>query len=205
MHSNFASMLEQRVSADQFQPTRILSEDDIAELVRQATLAPSAYNAQNWSFIAVRSPQAKLRLKEVAYGQQKVVDAAVTFIVCGTLRVHLQLQQALAPSVEAGILPAALADAWVSAAARSHSDNLQLQRDEAIRSASLAAMTLMLAAQGMGLSSCPMSGFNADGVAREFGLSPDQVPVMLITVGDAATGNWPQKRRKPVSQVLAFA
>ncbi|AHY09918.1 nitroreductase family protein [Serratia plymuthica] len=39
-------------------------------------------------------------------------------------------------------------------------NDLILQRDEVVRSASLAAMTLMLAAQGMGLGSCPMVGFN---------------------------------------------
>lgn len=205
MHFNIAPMLEARISADKFQAARVLSDDDIGELVRLATLAPSAFNFQNWTFIAVRSPEAKLRLQAVAYGQQKIVDAAVTFIVCGTLRAHLQLQQALAPSVEAGILAPALVDGWVSAAGNAHSENPQLQRDEAVRSASLASMTLMLAAQGMGLASCPMIGFDAAGVTREFALSPDEVPVMLVAVGDAAEGNWPQKIRKPVAQVLAFA
>lgn len=205
MPSNIAPLIEARISAANFQPESVVTDDDIAELVRLATLAPSAYNFQNWRFIAVRSPEAKLRLKTVAYDQQKVADAAVTFIVCGTLQAHLQLQQALKTSVEAGILTPALVDGWTSMAGRAHSLNPQLQRDEAMRSASLAAMTLMLAAEGMGLASCPMGGFDAAGVAREFALSPDEVPVMLVPVGDAADGNWPQKRRKPLAQVLAFA
>lgn len=205
MHLDIASMLEARISADKFDTTHTLSTDDISELVRLATLAPSAFNLQNWSFIAVRSGDAKRRLQGVAHGQQKIVDAAVTFIVCGTLQAHLQLQQTLAPSVEAGILPSKLVDSWVATAGSAHSANPQLQRDEALRSASLAAMTLMLAAQGMGLASCPLSGFDPAGVAREFGLSPDDVPVMLVSVGAAAEGNWPQKRRKPAAQVLAFA
>lgn len=203
MHSSIAPLLEARISVDKFQAQRSLSDEDIAELVRLATLAPSAYNFQNWTFIAVRSPEAKLKLKGVAYGQQKVVDAALTFIVCGTLRAHLQLHSALAPSVEAGVLPPALVDGWVAAAGDAHRDNLQLQRDEAIRSASLAAMTMMLAAEGMGLASCPMSGFDAAGLAREFALPGEQLPVMLVAVGHAAQGNWPRKVRKPVAQVLA--
>ena len=205
MHSTIVPLIEARVSAANFLPHGVVTDDDIAELVRLATLAPSAFNFQNWSFIAVRSPEAKLRLKAVAFGQQKVVDAAVTFIVCGTLQAHLQLPWALKSSVEAGILPPALADGWIAMAGSAHGDNPQLQRDEAIRSASLAAMTLILAAEGMGLASCAMSGFDAAGVTREFALSPDDVPVMLVAVGKAAEGNWPQKRRKPVAQVLAFA
>jgi nitroreductase len=98
-----------------------------------------------------------------------------------------------------------MADAWVAQANIAHEGNPALQRDEAIRSASLAAMTLMLAAHGKGLVSCPMVGFDADGLAREFGLDlACEVPVMLVTVGYPAAGNGPQKPRKPLLDVLEF-
>lgn len=205
MHFNIASLIEARRSAASFAPGSLVTDAQIGELVRLATLAPSAYHFQNWAFIAVRTPEAKLRLKAAAYDQHKIVDAAVTFIVCGTLQAHLQLQQAMQPSVDAGILEAGLVDGWVSMASQAHGADPQLQRDEALRSASLAAMTLMLAAEGMGLASCPMGGFDAAAVAREFQLPAGQVPVMLVAVGEAAPGIWPQKRRKPLAQVLAFA
>lgn len=82
--------------------------------------------------------------------------------------------------------------------------NTQLQRDEAIRSCALAAMTLMLAAQGRGLASCPMIGFNQAGVAEAFGLEANDVPVMLVTVGYPGQANWPKKPRKQVGEVLNF-
>lgn len=50
-----------------------------------------------------------------------------------------------------------------------------------------------------------MSGFDAAGVAREFDLGADELPVLLVPVGQAAPGNWPQKPRKSLSEVLAFA
>ncbi len=63
-------------------------------------------------------------------------------------------------------------------------------------------MTLMLAAHGMGLGSCAMVGFDVAGVSREFGLGADDVPALLVTVGHPATGNAPQKPRKPLHEVL---
>ena len=80
-----------------------------------------------------------------------------------------------------------------------------MQRDEAVRGASLAGMTLMLAAHDKGLATGPMIGFDAAGVAAAFGLTADEVPVMLITCGTAAPGNWPRKARRPVSEVVSFA
>lgn len=191
-----------RISINHFQPDRPLSDDTIASLVAQASKAPSAYNLQNWRFIAVRTEAAKMRLKSAAFEQQKIADASVTFIVCGTLAAHKQLASALAPSVEAGFMPQDAVDAWVAQASQSHESQPVLQRDEAIRSASLAGMTLMLAAQGMGLGSCAMSGFDASQVAQAFGLSAMELPVLLITVGYPAAGNWPQKPRKPLPEVL---
>jgi nitroreductase len=205
MHKSIQVLIESRASTNQYDPKRQLSDKEIADLVALATRAPSAYNFQNWKFIAVRSPEAKARLKAVSYGQQKVVDAAVTFIICGTLAAHEGLPHALQPSVDAGLLDQSMHAAWVAMAMRSHTGNPQLQRDEAFRSASLAAMTLMLAAQGMGFSTGSMSGFDPLGVAREFRLDASEVPVILVTVGYAAAGNWPQKPRKPLHEVMEFA
>ncbi len=198
-------LIESRVSTGRYALGRDISDQDVTELARLATRAPSAYNAQNWRIIAVRSADAKAQLHSLAHGQQQVLDAPVTFIICGTLSAHEGLDRALQPSVDVGILNPSVAQGWVAAATGSYQGNEQLQRDEAYRSASLAAMTLMFAAQGMGLSTGAMSGFDAAGVVRAFGLAPHELPVMLVTVGYPAEGNWPQKPRKPLHEVLAFA
>jgi nitroreductase len=205
MTNPIASLIESRVSTNHYDTARSLSDDDIRQLVASATRAPSAFNLQNWKFIAVRTTEGKERLKALAFNQPKVADAAVTIIVCGTLNPQESLPHSLKPSVDAGVLPQALFDSWVQMAKEMYSGNPQFQRDEAIRSAALAGMTLMLAAQGMGLSSGPMIGFDPKGVAEAFKLRPDDVPAMLVTVGYPAAGNWPQKPRLPVHEVLAFA
>ncbi|EHL21813.1 nitroreductase [Acidovorax sp. NO-1] len=198
-----ASAIETRVSTHLFDASHALDEAQIAELVRLATLAPTAYHLQNWRFIAVRTPAAKARLHALAWRQQKVLDAAVTYIICGTLQAHTPLADRLAPVVRAGVFGQAVGDAWVAQATAAHAPDAQLQRDEAVRSASLAAMTMMLAAEGMGLASAPMGGFDATGVASEFGLQSDELPVMLVAVGRAAVMPVPKPRR-PVAEVLAL-
>ncbi|MGH8817457.1 MAG: nitroreductase family protein, partial [Achromobacter pestifer] len=49
------------------------------------------------------------------------------------------------------------------------------------------------------------TGFDPAGVADAFGLQPDEVPVMLVAMGYAKPGNWPQKPRRPVTDVLELA
>ena len=202
--TSIEQLIKSRTSANNYDSSHKLSSDEIAQLIELATYSPSAFNFQNWKFIAVQSDEAKKRLLPLAYSQPKIVDAAVTFIVCGTLEPQLGLPSALLPSLEAGILDKGTVDGWVGAANGMYTGNVTMQRDEAVRSGAMAAMTLMLAAQGRGLVSCPMIGFDQAGVATEFGLLATDVPVMLVTVGRATAGNWPQKPRKDVSKVLSF-
>ncbi|WP_018313077.1 hypothetical protein [Cupriavidus sp. UYPR2.512] len=68
-----------------------------------------------------------------------------------------------------GIIDETVYKGWIGAADNMlYTENPTFQRDEAVRSGSLAAMTLMLAAQGKGLVSGPMIGFNAQQVSEAF-------------------------------------
>ncbi|MCM2506053.1 nitroreductase family protein [Aureimonas altamirensis] len=201
MTNPIISLIERRVSANLFDASHALTDGEIEQLVQLATRAPTAYNLQNWRFIAVRTPESKARLRSIAQGQPKVSEAAVTFIICGVLPDHAVLPERLRPSVAAGFMPAAMAAGWQEGARQQYADP-RTARDEAVRSATLGAATLMHAAEAMGFASGAMVGFDAEGVARTFGLTPNEVPVLLVAVGRAAPGNWPQKPRRPLAEVL---
>jgi len=198
------ALIERRVSANRFDASHVLPDSVIGELVRLATRAPTAYHLQNWRFVAVKTPEAKGTLRALAYDQAKVSDAAVTFIVCGQLPDAVRIHERLSPFVESGHMTAQTSSSWQDGA-RAKYANPREARDEAVRSASLGAATLIYAAEAMGFVSGPMGGFNAEGVARAFALSAEEVPVMLVCVGRAAPGNWPQKPRRPLSEVLVIA
>jgi nitroreductase len=197
-------LIERRVSANQFDPSHELTDAEIGELVRLATRAPTAYNLQNWRFIAARTSDAKARLRKLAYGQLRVSEAAVTFIICGQSPDHTTVAERLHPFVEAGHMSQNIASGWQENVRAQYAEP-RAARDEAIRSATLGAATLMYAAEGMNLASGLMGGFDADAVVREFGLAQNETPVMLLAVGRKAQGNWPQKPRRPLSEVLQIS
>jgi nitroreductase len=82
-----------------------------------------------------------------------------------------------------------------------YDDKSQMQPDEAIRSATFGAGSPLYAAAVHGFGSWPMIGFDAVAVASEFSLLPDEIPVLLVAIGRAATNNWPHKSRRPLTEV----
>ena len=125
------SLIEQRVSANRFDASHILADAEIEELARLATRAPTAYNLQNWRFIAVRTPEGKARLRGLGHGQAKVSDAAVTFIICGVLPDPAAIADRLAGFVASGFMPADMASRWQEGARAQYADP-QTARDEAL-------------------------------------------------------------------------
>ncbi len=104
--------------------------------------------------------------------------------------------------MEAGVKPAEMVPEWEIPARNLYMDYPQRQRDEAVRTGTFGAAAMIYAARSLGLGSTPMIGFDAEGVHREFGLAEDEVPVLLLSVGEERPGNWPQKPRLPVADVL---
>lgn len=193
--------LEKRAAINFFDPSKKIDDKQIHELVRLATLAPTAFNLQNWHFIAVQSEEAKKKLYAAAYGQQKVLDAAVTFIITGAIESHKNFDRVVKTLVANGVSETDAA-VWKGKVSDLHENNPSLQKDEAFRSASLAAMALMLAAEEQGLVSGPMSGFDGAAVSAAFDLDENTIPVMLVAVGYEAEGNYPQNPRLATSEVL---
>ncbi len=202
--SSILEVLKKRTSANNFNNTKQMSESEIREIITYACEAPSSFNIQPWRFVAVTDKDIKEKLKAAAYGQQKVADAAVTFVVLGDLQGLDKLPEAISPMLKSGAIDQKAYDGWLGMASGMYKDKPQMARDEAIRSTSLACMNLMIAAQAKGFVSGAMIGFDPEGVKKVLGVSERYVPVMLIAVGPEAPGNWSRKPRFSVEQVLSF-
>jgi len=199
------SAINGRTSANNFDPTHVMTHEEITELAELANQTPTSFNQQNWRLVAVNTPAAKARLKAAAYNQPKVGDAAVTFVLVGKVGGHKDLPVLIKPMLDGGHIDQAAFDGWIGMANGMYDGKEQFQRDEAVRSASMAAMTLMYAAYGKGLVSGAMIGFDPVAVSAECKLAADEIPVMLIAVGRPADGNWPRKVRRSVAEVLSFS
>jgi nitroreductase len=198
------TLIRERTSVNLFDASKTVSEAEIREIIADATQAPSSYNIQHWRFVAVTDPEKKKQLQSAAYNQVKVGQASATIIVLGDLQGYEKMEQIYAPLVKNGAVTQEYASGAAQRATDTYFSNPQFARDEAIRSAALAAMTLMIAAQARGYVTGPMIGFDPEQVKRVFDISDRYVPVMLITLGYPAPGNLPRKPRLSVDEVLEF-
>ena len=202
---DFLDVLSERHAAEQFDPTASITRSEIETLVEEASQAPSTFNLQHWRFVAITDPQirAQLSTTTIQPNRQRVVDASVIFVILGDLEAHHSLSKILEQSVRAGTLTRETADLWIDTANQLYGAEPHLAREEAVRSVSLAAMVLMLAAGNHGFASCPI-GFAPNRLQEVLRTSDRYTPLMMIAVGRDASINRKRRPRLPVSQILSF-
>lgn len=77
-----------------------------------------------------------------------------------------------------------------------------MERDEAFRSIGIVAQTLMITAESMGYSSCPMDGFDFDAVGKLINLPEDHVVAMYVAIGKKTKEAWPKPGQLPMDEVV---
>ncbi|WP_165665467.1 nitroreductase family protein [Metapseudomonas otitidis] len=158
-----------------------LSREEKDELLKLALLAPTAFNLQHVRLVEVSDPSLRQQIRDVAWNQAQVTEASMLVVVCA--RLDAWEQDAARVWADA---PQPVQEFMAGAIDNYYRDKPQVQRDETMRSCGLVAQTLMLAARGRGLDSCPMDGFDFDAVAKLINLPDNHVIGLMVAVGKQA-------------------
>ena len=186
-----------------------IDQATLDSIFEATTLSPSGYNLQPWEFLALREPETKERLMEVANGQEHVVDADTAVVVLGNTDPMAHAEAVFDDWLAKEYIPNtdvrdALLGNVEAMAGMGDADS----RVWTTRSTALAAMTLMYAAWNHDVASCPMEGFDADALVEEFDVPAGYEPVMLITLGypadPTADIDNERKGRRPIDSVVHY-
>jgi len=196
---NIIEAIETRRSIKHYDPEHEMPDSDLSELIRLTKLAPSSFNMQNYRLLVVRDKALREKIKAAAWDQAQVTEASVLFILCADLKSHLE-----DPSTYWSHAPKEVQDILGPMIKPFYDGKDQLIRDEGIRSSSLAGMTLMLAARGLGYDSCPKIGFDPVKVAELINLPEGYIVSFIIPVGKLAKPAWDRGARLPDDTVVAY-
>lgn len=179
--------IEQRRSVKHFDPQHRMSPQETRCLLHNALLAPSAFNLQHWRFVLLQDPAMRQQVRQLAWDQPQITDAALLVIICGD-RNAWQRQ----PQRHWAHLPETQQELILAAIDQYYRDKPQVQQDEVIRSGALAAQNLMLAAKALGYDSCPMIGFDFTAVGQLIELPADHAIVLMVAIGKKTREPWPR-------------
>ncbi|NQY26443.1 MAG: nitroreductase family protein [Piscirickettsiaceae bacterium] len=175
---NIKQAITSRRSVKHYDPTHTMTDDEINELMEHAILSPTAFNIQHWRFVQVQDKDKRQQIEDASWGQKQVTESSLLLILCADLNAWEKQPERYCRNA-----PQEVQDFLLPAIEDYYTNHHQAQRDECMRSTSIAAMNIMLMAKGMGYDSCPMDGFDFDKVAKIINLPHDHIINMMITIG----------------------
>jgi nitroreductase len=194
---NVKEAIISRRSVKHYDPEHMMTDVEMKEIMEHAILSPTAFNIQHWRFVNVIDKEKRQLIREASWNQAQVTDASMLLVLCADLNAwekepHRywrnapeQVQNFMLPAIEGY-----------------YTNHHQGQRDECFRSASMAAMNIMLMAKEMGYDTCPMDGFDFDKVAQLINLPHDHIIIMMITIGKKLEDARPRSGQLPLEEVL---
>jgi nitroreductase len=194
---NVSTAIESRRSIKAYDSGHRMSDAEIERLLSLAILSPTAFNIQNWRFVLVQDPALRQEIRKVSWDQAQVTDASLLIVLTADLKAWEKQPERYWKDA-----PKPVQDFLVPVIGQYYGGREQVQRDEAMRSCGMAAMTIMLAAKEMGYDTCPMDGFDFDAVAKLLNLPEDHTPAMFVAVGKGITEAWPRGGQLALEEVV---
>ncbi len=189
--------IESRRAIKAYDPRYHMSATEVEQLLALAMRSPTAFNIQNWRFVVVEDPALRQQIRAVSWDQAQVTDASILVVLTADLKAWEKDPQRYWKDA-----PQTVQDYLVPAIGQYYSGRDSVQRDEAMRSCGMAAMTLMLAAKEMGFDSCPMDGFDFDKVGKLINLPSDHTIAMFVVIGKKLQEANPRSGQLPMNEVV---
>ncbi len=175
----------QRRSIKAFKPDAI-DPETLRQLLELVVAAPSSYNLQDWRIILVQDEATKAELAKSAYNQQQVLQAPVTFIFAADPNAWKgDLTPIYQQGIQRGVWTPETVEYFKMAIPKFQMSLGSRTREYALKNAMIAATHLVLAAEGLGLSTCFMNGWIEEDVKKVIGAEnePDLAIAVVVPVG----------------------
>ncbi len=197
-------VMHERKSVRKYKEGVVIPQEKLHTLLQNAITAPSSSNLQPWRFIVIEDQQVKKELRAIANNQEQVETSSAIIAVLGDLEMYKNAQQIYDANFEQGFMSREIADLMIKNSTSLYG-NLP---EEVIKNivhfdAGLISMQIMLLAKDMGYDTVPMGGFDKIKFAEKFNLPKNEIPILLIAIGEAATPAHGTSRL-PIEQVVRY-
>ncbi|GAA0391777.1 nitroreductase family protein [Paenibacillus motobuensis] len=197
-------LMHERKSVRKYKEEVVIPEEKIQYLLQQAITAPSSSNMQPWRFLVIKDQQVKKELRAIANDQEQVETSSAIIAVLGDLSMYENAEQIYDANYEHGYMTREVADLMIKNSRALYSNLPEaVLKNIAYFDAGLVSMQIMLLAKDMGYDTVPMGGFDKVKFAEKFNLPQNEIPILLIAIGEASAPAYGSSRL-PITQIARF-
>ena len=203
-HTTIDQLIHERKSVRKYKENVVIPHEDLQTLLQKAITAPSSSNMQPWRFIVIEEQQVKKELRPIANNQEQVETSSAIIAVLGDLEMYKNTEKIYNTNFEKGYMSREIANFMIESSLSLYG-NLpeEVMKNIVHFDAGLISMQIMLLAKDMGYDTVPMGGFDKVKFAEKFNLPQNEIPILLIAIGEAAAPAYGSSRL-PLEQIVRY-
>jgi nitroreductase len=199
---SLSEVIKERHSVRKYDSSYKISQEEIKDMLKEATQAPSSSNLQPWRFIVIQDQETKKELRAIANNQEQVETASAVIAVLGDKEMYKSVEKVYRSAYEAGFMDEVNMNRLIEGTNKTYPlAPVETLKNIASYDAGLVSMQLMLIAKDRGYDTVPMGGFDKDKFVKMFNVSDRLFPIVLISIGKAAAPAF-NSTRLPLEDVL---
>lgn len=209
---NLSETLNWRYTTKEYDPTKKISEADMAEVKNLLRMSPSSVNLQPWHFIVAETTEGKARMAKGTQGffhfnEPKVTNASAVVLFCAKIDADDTYFQHIADTedkngrfpnedIKNGFLGAVKAFAGI------HKYDLKDQQHWMEKQVYLNIGSFLLGVASLGLDATPMEGIDVKALDEEFGLREKGFTALVaVSIGYRAESDFNSTDKTPKSRL----
>ncbi|WP_054850999.1 oxygen-insensitive NAD(P)H-dependent nitroreductase NfsB [Olleya sp. ITB9] len=209
---NLSETLNWRYTTKEFDPTKKISEADMAEVKNLLRMSPSSVNLQPWHFIVAETTEGKARIAKGTQGffhfnEPKVTNASAVVLFCSKIDADDAYYQHIADTedkngrfpnqdIKNGFLGAVKAFAGI------HKYDLKDQQHWMEKQVYLNIGSFLLGVASLGIDATPMEGIDVKALDEEFGLREKGFTALVaVSIGYRADSDFNSTDKTPKSRL----
>lgn len=202
--TSIKQIMHERKSVRKYNPNAVISRDTIAQILKDATSAPSSSNLQPWRFIVIDHKEMQKELRTLAFDQEQVETASAIIAVIGDTKMYENADEIYAKNTELGYMPEEVATKIANDSKAMYGALPNNVLENIVHfDAGLITMQIMLLAKEQGFDTVPMGGFDKKKFAEYMALPENEVPILLLAIGEAAAPAYGSSRL-PMERLVRF-
>lgn len=202
MNKQIIKALNWRYATKIFDPSKIVSEEDLHTILESARLSPSSIGAEMWKFIVITNKEIREKLRVAGYNQPQITDASHLIVLTYRTDVAENLtKEKIERTAKIQNTSESNLEGLKSFLENSVTQKIQSGDLESwIRSQVYIPLGMMIETSALiGVDSCPMEGFESDKVDEILGLKEKNLKSVTMLAlgyrGDDPASKRPKVRR----------
>ena len=186
MNNDFKDIVFNRRSVREFDENYKIPRDEMLQIIKESTEAPSSVNLQPWRFVVVESQEGKDKLRPlIEFNISQNDTSSAMIIIFGDMKCYEKTEEIYGRAVEKGLMTEEDKKKMVDLIMPAYTGASRQKMNDIVKiDSSLAAMQMQLVARAHGYETCLIGGFEEDVIAEEFGLDKERyVPVTIVAIG----------------------